>query len=77
LLSADFAKRSGGGDAKKCATLGQRTLCPCQSQSLATSSISVQGDKATAMVTRRNGTMAKIALVRVGSDWKIDSIQPA
>jgi hypothetical protein len=77
LLSQDFRKRIGGGDPAKCATLGQRTLCPCVSQSLATNSISVSGDKATAKVTRANGTTLTITLVRVGSDWKIDSIQPA
>jgi hypothetical protein len=76
LLSADFAKRAGGGDPNKCATRGQATLCPCQSQSLATSSISVQGDTATAIVMRMNGTRLKLALVRVGGDWKIDSVHP-
>jgi hypothetical protein len=76
LLSDDFRKRTGGGDPAKCAALGQRTLCPCVSQSLATNSISVSGDKATAKVTRANGTTLTITLARVGSDWKIDSIQP-
>jgi hypothetical protein len=76
LLSTDFQKRSGGGDAAKCATLGQRTLCPCQSQSLQANSISVTGDNASAMVTRKNGTTLQIALVRQGADWKIDDIKP-
>jgi hypothetical protein len=76
LLSADFRKKSGGGDPAKCATVGQRTLCPCVSQSLATNSITVTGDKATAKVTRTDGTTRSIALVREGADWKIDSIGP-
>jgi hypothetical protein len=75
LLSADFAKRAGGGDPAKCGTAGQRTLCPCQSQSLQTNSIAVTGDKATAQVTRADGTTAHISLVRQGSSWKIDDIQ--
>jgi hypothetical protein len=77
LLSANFQKRTGRGDPAKCGTLGQRTLCPCQSQSLQTNSISVTGDNASATVTRANGTKADISLVRQGSDWKIDSIKPA
>jgi hypothetical protein len=76
LLSQDFRKRSGGGDPAKCATVGQRTLCPCVSQSLATNSIDVVGDKATAKVTRKDGSTRSITLVRQGSDWKIDSIGP-
>ena len=74
LLSDDFRKRSGGGDPAKCPTVGQRTLCPCVSQSLATNSIDVVGDKATAKVTRKDGTTRTITLVRAGADWKIDSI---
>jgi hypothetical protein len=74
LLSDDFRKRSGGGDAAKCPTAGQRTLCPCVSQSLAANSIDVVGDKATAKVTRNDGTTRTITLVRAGADWKIDSI---
>jgi hypothetical protein len=76
LLSADFQKRSGGGDPAKCPTAGQRTLCPCVSQSVATNSIDVVGDKATAKITRANGTTQSIALVRQGADWKIDSVKP-
>jgi hypothetical protein len=76
LLSADYQKRTGGGDSSKCATKGQTTLCPCQSQSLQANSISVTGDNASAMVTRRNGTTLQIALVRQGADWKIDDIKP-
>ena len=76
LLSPDFRKQSGGGDPAKCATVGQRTLCPCVSQSLATNSIDVVGDKATAKVTRKDGTTRSITLVRQGSDWKIDAITP-
>jgi hypothetical protein len=76
LLSQDFRKRSGGGDAAKCATVGQRTLCPCVSQSLATNSIDVVGDKATAKITRQDGTSRTITLVREGPDWKIDAIAP-
>jgi hypothetical protein len=76
LLSQNFRKASGGGDPAKCATAGQRTLCPCVSQSLATNSIDVSGDKATAKVTRKDGTTRTIALVREGSEWKIDSIGP-
>jgi hypothetical protein len=76
LLSADFRKRTGGGDPSKCGTLGQKSLCPCQSQSLATNSISVEGDTATSSVTRQNGTTLKITLVREGADWKIDRIDP-
>ena len=76
LLSQDFRKRSGGGNPAKCATVGQRTLCPCVSQSLATNSIDVVGDKATAKVTRKDGTTRSITLVRQGTDWKIDSIGP-
>jgi hypothetical protein len=75
LLSQNFRKRTGGGDPAKCATLGRRTLCPCVSQSLATNSISVLADKATAKVTRANGTTAVITLVRQGADWKIDGIK--
>jgi hypothetical protein len=77
LLSADFQKRTGGGDPAKCGKLGQRTLCPCQSQSLQANSISVTGDNASARVTRANGTVADISLVRQGNDWKIDAIKPA
>jgi hypothetical protein len=76
LLSQDFRTRSGGGDPAKCPTVGQRTLCPCVSQSLATNSIDVLGDKATAKVTRKDGTSRTITLVREGPDWKIDSIAP-
>ena len=76
LLSHDFRKKSGGGDPAKCATVGQRTLCPCVSQSLATNSIDVTGDKATANVTRKDGTTRTIGLVREGGEWKIDSIGP-
>src|SRR3954452_20225052 len=76
LLSQDFRKKSGGGDPAKCATLGQRTLCPCVSQSIATNSIDVSGDNATAKVTRKDGTTRTITLVREGPDWKIDSIGP-
>jgi hypothetical protein len=76
LLSADFRKKSGGGDPAKCATLGQKTLCPCVSQSLSTNSITVSGDNAVAKVTRVDGTIRSITLVREGADWKIDSIGP-
>ena len=76
LLSQDFQKRSGGGDPAKCATVGQRTLCPCVSQSLAANSITVTGDKATAQITRADGTTRSITLVRDGAEWKIDSIAP-
>jgi hypothetical protein len=76
LLSQSFRKQTGGGDPAKCATTGQRTLCPCASQSLATNSIDVNGDKATAKVTRKDGTTRTIGLVREGSEWKIDSIGP-
>jgi hypothetical protein len=76
LLSADFQKRSGGGDPSKCGTAGQATLCPCQSESLEANSISVTGDNATAKVTRKNGTTLQIALVREGTGWKIDDIKP-
>jgi hypothetical protein len=76
LLSADYRKKSGGGDPAKCATLGQRTLCPCVSQSLSTNSITVSGDKAVAKVTRVDGTIRTISLVREGADWKIDSVAP-
>jgi hypothetical protein len=75
LLSQDFRKRAGGGDPAKCATAGQRTLCPCVSQSLAANSISVVGDKATAKVTRSDATTLDITLVRQGPDWKIDDIK--
>jgi hypothetical protein len=76
LLSAAYAKRTGGGDPAKCGTRGQSTLCPCVSQALATNSISVNGDTASAKVTRRNGTTLNLTLVRVGNDWKIDNVQP-
>src|SRR3954447_13034569 len=76
LLSQDFRKQSGGGDPAKCSTVGQRTLCPCVSQSLATNSIDVVGDKATAKVTRQDGTTRTITLVREGAEWKIDAIAP-
>jgi hypothetical protein len=74
LLSQDFRKTSGGGDPAKCEIVGQRTLCPCVSQSLATNSIDVVGDKATAKVTRKDGTTRTLTLVREGTEWKIDSI---
>jgi hypothetical protein len=74
LLSQDFRTKSGGGDPAKCASVGQRTLCPCVSQSLATNSIDVTGDKATAKVTRQDGTTRTLTLVRTGPDWKIDSV---
>jgi hypothetical protein len=76
LLSQSFRKQSGGGDPARCASVGQKTLCPCVSQSLATNSIDVNGDKATAKVTRQDGTSRTIGLVREGSGWKIDSIGP-
>jgi hypothetical protein len=76
LLSQNFRKKTGGGDPAKCATAGQSTLCPCVSQSLATNSIDVTGDNATAKVTRKDGTTRTIGLVREGSEWKIDSIGP-
>jgi hypothetical protein len=76
LLSQSFRKQSGGGDPAKCATVGQKTLCPCVSQSLAANSIDVTGDKATAKVTRQDGTTRTIGLVREGSEWKIDSVGP-
>ena len=74
LLSKGFQARTGGGNPAKCPSLGQKTLCPCVSQSLATNSIDVNGDKATAKVTRKDGTTRTIGLVREGSEWKIDSI---
>jgi hypothetical protein len=76
LLTQGFRTRAGGGDPAKCDTVGQRTLCPCVSQSLATNSIDVVGDKATAKVTRKDGSTRSITLVREGADWKIDSINP-
>jgi hypothetical protein len=76
LLSQSFRKQSGGGDPAKCASVGQKTLCPCVSQSLATNSIDVNGDKASAKVTRQDGTTRTVGLVREGNGWKIDSIGP-
>jgi hypothetical protein len=76
LLSQGFQKRTGGGDPAKCAKLGQRTLCPCVSQSLQANSVSVVGDKATAKATRTDGTTLALRLVREGTDWKIDSVKP-
>jgi hypothetical protein len=76
LLSPSFRKKSGGGDPAKCATVGQRTLCPCVSQSLSTNSIDVNGDRATAKVTRNDGTTRSLTLVREGGAWKIDAIGP-
>lgn len=75
LLSTGFRERAGGGDAAKCATLGARTLCPCQSERLNASSIVVNGDTATAKAIRANGSTLEFTLVREGEDWKIDAVQ--
>jgi hypothetical protein len=77
LLSSGYAKRIGGGDAKKCVTSGATTLCPCESTPLETNSLSVEGNKATAKVTRpRTGQSVTIILVREGDAWKIDKLDP-
>jgi hypothetical protein len=77
LLSSAYAKRIGGGDAKQCKTLGATTLCPCESTPLETNSLSVEGNKATAKVTRpRTGQKVTIILVREGDSWKIDKLDP-
>ena len=77
LLSEAYAKRIGGGDAKKCGTAGATTLCPCESTPLETNSLSVEGNKATAKVTRpRTGQSVMIILVREGDAWKIDKLDP-
>jgi hypothetical protein len=77
LLSAAYAKRIGNGDAKKCATLGATSLCPCESTPLEASSVSVEGNTATAKVVRpRTGATVSITLVREGGGWKIDKLDP-
>ena len=77
LLSAAYAKKIGNGDAKKCATLGETVLCPCESTPLQTSSVSVEGNTASAKVIRpRTGATVNITLVREGSDWRIDRLDP-
>jgi hypothetical protein len=76
LLSAAYAKKIGAGDATKCPTLGQKVLCPCKSESLAASKLSITGDTAAVETTRANGQDQKISLVRHGADWKIDKLEP-
>jgi hypothetical protein len=77
LLSAAYAKRIGGGDVKKCATLGATVLCPCESTPLQTNSVDVSGNTATAKVVRpRTGATVTITLVREGGGWKIDKLNP-
>jgi hypothetical protein len=77
LLSSAYQKRIGGGDAAACAKLGQAALCPCETTPLETNSLSVEGNKATAKITRpRTGTTQTITLVREGDVWKIDKLDP-
>jgi hypothetical protein len=77
LLSAAYAAKIGGGDAKTCATTGTATLCPCESTPLETNSVTVAGNTATAKITRpRTGKTQTITLVREGGEWKIDKLDP-
>jgi hypothetical protein len=76
LLSSAYAKKIGGGDARKCPTLGQAALCPCSSESLAARKLTITGDTATVETTRKSGQDLKISLVRQGPDWKIDKLEP-
>jgi hypothetical protein len=77
LLSSGYAKRIGGGDAKKCATVGETVLCPCTPQKLNANSLVVSGNTATAKVIRPiGGSTVTITLVREGSEWKIDKLDP-
>jgi hypothetical protein len=76
LLSTEFEKRAGGGDAAKCGTAPEsEALCPCTPDGVEASSIEVEGDSATAGATRKDGTVLSFKLVREGPDWKIDSIE--
>jgi hypothetical protein len=75
FLSKGFVDRITNGHPSKCATTGDRVLCPCISETLSVSSVSVNGDKATAVASRPNGKTVKLALVKEGSDWKIDSLE--
>jgi hypothetical protein len=76
LLSADYAKEIGGGDAKRCGTAGEDILCPCVPARLNTSSLSVNGDTATAVVSRPTGGDLTITLVLENNVWKIDKLDP-
>jgi hypothetical protein len=76
LLSTAYAKKIGGGDAAKCPALGQKALCPCNSESLAARKLSITGDTATVETTRASGQDLKMSLVRQGPDWKIDKLEP-
>jgi hypothetical protein len=74
LLSKAFVDRITNGDASKCATAGGRILCPCTSERLAISTVSVNGDKAKAVATRPGGKTVTLTLVHEGGAWKIDSL---
>lgn len=76
LLSTKYRKEIGAGDAAKCGQLGQNVLCPCQSGHIDTSSLSVNGNTATASAARPGGSTIKITLVREGNEWKIDKLDP-
>jgi hypothetical protein len=77
LLSAGYAKQIGGGDAANCKTAAATILCPCVSTPLETNSLSVEGNKATAKITRpRTGKTQTVTLVREGDVWKIDKLVP-
>jgi hypothetical protein len=77
LLSADYRKEIGGGNPKRCGTLGEKVLCPCTPQRLNASSLTVIGNTATADVTRQiGGSSLEITLVREGDLWKIDKLDP-
>jgi hypothetical protein len=77
LLSAAYRKQIGGGDASQCGKLGETVLCPCTPQRLNASSLSVNGNTATATVTRPLGNSTfTVTLVREGNLWKIDKLDP-
>jgi hypothetical protein len=74
LLSKAFVNRITGGKPTKCATAGARILCPCTSEALGVSRVSLNGNKATAVATRPNGKTVTLTLVQEGPEWKIDSL---
>jgi hypothetical protein len=77
LLSAKYRGQIGAGDSTKCATLGESVLCPCTPQRVNASSLTVNGNTATATVTRPIGnTSFNVTLVREGNLWKIDKLDP-
>jgi hypothetical protein len=74
LLSKGYVDRLTNGMPSKCATAAASKVCPCQSVSLATNSVTLNGDKADVIAMDPNGKTLNLKLVRQGAHWKIDAI---